>query len=106
MAKTRIKVLYHVGVDHKKVDGLVKRHGGELTAAVDANLARDKSAEAILVTEDIHLYACDKSLAVEQGQPMADADYLILGMPADSPIAKGHVQMLHHPDSLHLPMDE
>jgi hypothetical protein len=101
-----IKVLYHVGVDQRKVNALVKQHGDELTAAVDANLARGKSAEAILVTEDIHLYACGQSLAVEQGQPMPDANYLIFGMPADSPIARKNVQMMRHPDSLHLPMDE
>jgi hypothetical protein len=56
MSKARVKVLYHVGVDHDKVNDLVKQHGGELMEAVGVNLARGGPAEAIFVDDDIHLY--------------------------------------------------
>jgi hypothetical protein len=104
-AKVRIKVIYHVGVDQEKVDELVKELGSKLMAGVDAQIARGGPPQAIAIRDGIHLYACSQASAREQGMAI-DEEYLVFGMPEDCEIAKRHTEMMSHPDSVQILLDD
>jgi hypothetical protein len=71
--KTRasIKVTYHVGVDQERVNELVKEVGSLLVAGVDAQIAQGRPPQAMTTKDGIHLFACSRASAREQGMGIA-----------------------------------
>jgi hypothetical protein len=100
-----IKVIYHVGVNQERVNELVKEVGSLLVAGVDAQIAQGRPPQAMTTKDGIHLYACSRASAREQGMAIEE-DYLVFGMPEDCEIAKKNKEMMAHPDSVQIPLDE
>jgi hypothetical protein len=105
--KTRasIRVMYHVGVDQEKVNELVNEVGSLLVDGVDAQIDLGRPPQAMTTMDGIHLFACSRASAREQGMAMEE-DYLVVGMPEDCEIAKKNKEMMAHPDSVQIPLDE